>query len=354
MKLLKFQIASTETTVWPIGMGAYSAGQEFCLTEAQSKKWLSKADLEGGHVLCLGEVQGSDFSYESETIHDYLDGVSSIRNPQSLNLVAYTEIPTLASSNTAGVGMWLPKIDGELVSIEVLESLANMASYNYKFDVTKYSAGVGAGASVLTNLGTNVIPATKVAYVSSAGTVTDLTTNASDGTTSKVTVPAAAASADHLYFGWNQRFDGLNIDITGATPNNAAGTTALLVEYPVQNDDGTTTWTTLTQVADGTFSTYTLAQDGVISWISPANWAKSAAIPGSTTAYYAVRISNPHATVAIIDTATPVTLDNAYIVSRTLDMAPQDVKAGDVFTIDTKTGAPAAAVPIRFWVRELH
>jgi hypothetical protein len=365
MKMLKFQIAAAETVNWAIGGSVYAPGQEFPLSEAQVAKWISKADVEGGHVLCLGEWQGSDFSVATEVVHDYLDGKlygsgglrSYASSPgQNLRLVSYEEYVTLAASDTNGVGQWLPKIDGELVSIEVAKDLVQLGANNYKFDVTKFAYGVGIGTSILTNLGTSAIPASQVSLQVAAGTITDYTTAAGDASdATHVTLPDAHLSADHLYLGWTKPFDGLYFDLVGASVNTAASP-SLLVEYPKLNDDGTTTWTTLSQVADTTVNTgATLANDGSITWLRPANWAKAALIPGSTTAYHIVRLSNPSATLDLTDgSAGPVLAENIYVISRTLSMSSVPVKAGDVFRIDTKAASSADATLIRFWVRETH
>lgn len=89
----------------------------------------------------------------------------------------------------------------------------------------------------------------------------EYTTEATDRNTASVFPLSEMQTADRLYVGCTRRYAGLSADVVGT---NGAGTAAMVGEYPrVQ------TWTDLT-ITDGTFSTRTLAQDGLVTWTVPA------------------------------------------------------------------------------------
>ena len=67
-------------------------------------------------------------------------------------------------------------------------------------------------------------------------------------------------TGDRLYVGAVRRYAGLSVDVVGT---NASGTATLTGEYP------NPAWTSLS-ITDGTNSTATLDQDGLITWTVPA------------------------------------------------------------------------------------
>lgn len=80
---------------------------------------------------------------------------------------------------------------------------------------------------------------------------------------------SALQTGDRIYVGCRRQFRGIVVDVDGT---NSAGTAALVGEYP----DPGLAWTDLS-ITDGTFSTRTLAQDGLITWTVPtAGWRKGA------------------------------------------------------------------------------
>lgn len=75
-------------------------------------------------------------------------------------------------------------------------------------------------------------------------------------------------TGDRIYVGCRRQFRGLAIDVVNT---NSAGTATMVPEYPTQP---TGVWTDLS-ITDGTFSTRTLAQDGLATWTVPtAGWKK--------------------------------------------------------------------------------
>ena len=86
--------------------------------------------------------------------------------------------------------------------------------------------------------------------------LTDRDTGTDSGTTLN-----AFQTLDRLYIGLKRRSRGLAVDVAGT---NGAGTAAMVGEYfPAP---GTVTDLTIT---DGTFTTLTLAQDGLVTWTVP-------------------------------------------------------------------------------------
>lgn len=91
------------------------------------------------------------------------------------------------------------------------------------------------------------------------------TSEATDRNTASLVDLSVMQTADRLYVGAVKRYGGISVDVVGT---NGAGTATLTGEYPDASDQ--LTWTDLS-ITDGTVSTRTLAQDGLITFTSPAN-----------------------------------------------------------------------------------
>ena len=90
----------------------------------------------------------------------------------------------------------------------------------------------------------------------------EYTNQATDRNTATVVDLSIMQTDDRLYVGAVRRYDGLSLDVVGT---NGAGTANSVGEYPLG-----LVWTDLS-ITDGTDSTATFDQDGLITWTVPAN-----------------------------------------------------------------------------------
>jgi len=111
---------------------------------------------------------------------------------------------------------------------------------------------------------------------------TDVTSNANGGTgrTDQVLMPATQALNDATYFGHDERFYALNLNLVTAKGGTWTGTW----EYY----DGTT-WSSLTDVTDGT-ANYATTGAQAVNWAIPDDWAATA-IDSDTRYWVRFRIS---------------------------------------------------------------
>lgn len=176
-------------------------------------------------------------------------------------------------------------------------------------------------------------------YDASAARWTEYTQNATDRNTASLIDLSAMQTADRLYVGTVKRSEGLSVDVVGT---NAAGTANMVGEYPALD-----VWTSLS-ITDGTDSTATLDQDGLITWASPANnlWqaralsevSDEAAPAPATELLYWVRL-RPDA--AITDTAVTVAELTALATDTINTLLGDNVGIDDIrITTNNHTKAP--------------
>lgn len=119
-------------------------------------------------------------------------------------------------------------------------------------------------------------------YDDSAAAYTDLTAALTDRNTTTGSDSSfnAMQAADYIYVGCPNRYRGLSIDVAN---NNSAGTATMAVNFW-----NGAAWATTTPT-DGTFSTMTLTQDGLVTWTVPTTW-ETTTVNGSIPLYF-VRIN---------------------------------------------------------------
>lgn len=105
-------------------------------------------------------------------------------------------------------------------------------------------------------------------YDDSLNAWTDYTSEASDRNTASLVDLSTMQTADRVYVAGTKRYEGLSVDVVGT---NGAGTANAVWEYPTAGS-----WTSLS-ATDGTDSTATLDQDGLVTWTVPATklWVAS-------------------------------------------------------------------------------
>lgn len=149
-------------------------------------------------------------------------------------------------------------------------------------------------------------------YDNSAGTYTDLTaalTDRNTGTTTGSSLNEMQA-ADFLYFGCDARYRGLSVDVANT---NSLGTATAAVTY--WNGSA---WTTATPT-DGTLSTRTLAQDGLITWTVPTDWARTTVNSEPTSLFWVRYAVSANLTDTSVSIAEVVTLANLTISNDSSD-----------------------------------
>lgn len=149
-------------------------------------------------------------------------------------------------------------------------------------------------------------------YDASATSYTDLTGVLTDRNTSTTTGSSMneMQTADFLYVGCASRYRGISVDVANT---NSLGTATLPTTY--YNGSA---WTTITPT-DGTFSTMTLTQDGLITWTVPTDWVKTTVNSEPQSLYwtrYAVSAALADTTVSIAEL---VTLANLTLNSGNTD-----------------------------------
>lgn len=173
-------------------------------------------------------------------------------------------------------------------------------------------------------------------YDDSLGTWTDFTTEATDRNTASLVNLSAMQTADRLYVAGTKIHDGLRINVVGT---NGSGTANAVWEYPTAGS-----WTNLS-ATDGTDSTATLDQDGVVTWTPPATtlWVaarlQDIAVPApvstpKTERYYWTRMR-----VSANITDTSVTQGQySLLFTDTLNTLLNDNSGEDDFRITSNNG----------------
>lgn len=116
------------------------------------------------------------------------------------------------------------------------------------------------------------------AVADDGGTTTDETAAANDDTADDMTLlPSSPATGDAYYFGFNQTFDDIRIDISTA----GAGTWSIVWEYY-----NGTSWTALSGVTDGT-NDFRNSGINEVSWTVPGDWSTTSV--GGISGLYWVR-----------------------------------------------------------------
>jgi len=121
------------------------------------------------------------------------------------------------------------------------------------------------------------------AVADDGGTTTDETSSANDDTSDDMTLlPASPATDDAYYFGHDNEFKAISIDISTA----GSGTWSIQWEYY-----NGATWVPFTNVSDGT-SAFQTSGNSVVEWDFPTDWATTD-VGGITGKYWArARVSS--------------------------------------------------------------
>lgn len=158
--------------------------------------------------------------------------------------------------------------------------------------------------------------ASATSYIDLTAALTDRNTSTASGTNLN-----EMQTADFLYVGCADRYRGLSVDVANT---NSAGTAAALVTFW-----NGTIWTNITPT-DGTFSTMTLAQDGLITWTVPTTWVKTTVNSEPSSLYwtrYAV-------SAALADTSVSIA-ELVSLANLTLNSGDTDAEGIDRFLLQS-------------------
>ena len=342
----------------------YAAGDEIVLSEADSKKWISKSDFQSGKLVFAGEMGGEEPLFSDANDRSYKDSKARQDGaiaPLSFDLIT---LPVLIDGTAADLSGQYPTdkwwtiapCDCTFEGFE-LTSLtpANLGSYNYDFDVKvtnrqAWRTGTASG-SLLESSGFRNQPATSVLRGGPSKTWYDYTIAANSPTghaSGYCYMNLAASASEYLYVGFWDKFVGVYFDV--ATGSNTASTGA--VQYPKVTGSGTVAWTDLS-ITDGTFSTNDMAVDGAITWERPCDWARTVVASGYGKWFY-VRYYVANAT-ALRATAT---LDGLRVVENKLTSYDNlnFINAGDKITVSLATTAAGATgiLPATLYLRRMN
>lgn len=137
--------------------------------------------------------------------------------------------------------------------------------------------------------------------------LTDVLTDRNTATGSGIRLGAWQTN-DYLYVGSPSQFLGLAVDVTNT---NGAGTATMTAGYSQLLD----TWGSLS-VTDGTRSTATLDQDGLITWTAPEGWRKVKINSTEPPLYYARLVPD----AALTDTSISI-VELVAVPADTLNVA---------------------------------
>jgi len=152
----------------------------------------------------------------------------------------------------------ITKIRGETITLATSRTFATVRGIPPGFNVLELEAPSATIEAVTVGFG----PRIKAVYFydASAGTWRDDTAAATDRNPASLVDVSVMQTADRLYIGTTRRAEGYAIDVIGT---NGAGTANAVYEYPLG-----TVWTDLS-ATDGTDSTATFDQDGLVTWTVP-------------------------------------------------------------------------------------
>ena len=152
----------------------------------------------------------------------------------------------------------ITKYRGETVTLATSRAFATVRGIPPGFNAVDLHAPSATLENILVSFGPRI---GKVYFCdASVPSWTDVTAAALDRNTATTFPLSVMQTADRLYVGTASRAEGVSINVTGT---NGAGTATTAADYPLLG-----TWTALS-ITDGTFSTRTLAQDGLYTWTQP-------------------------------------------------------------------------------------
>jgi hypothetical protein len=234
--------------------------------------------------------------------------------------------------------MAIRKIRGETITLATSRAFATVRGIPPGFNVVELDVPSSTLEAITVGFGPRI--AACYFYDQSVPVWIDYLDAAVGRNTAKLIDLSAMQTADRLYVGLVRRAEGLSVDVTGT---NSAGTATIVGEYP---DKATgNTWTDLS-VTDGTNSTRTLAQDGLITWTVPTGdgWVpqtlkdaqneNSAAVVPVTEALRWVRF-RPSA--ALTDTSITVA-GLVALMNNVLNALTPNVEGQDLVRIVTNSG----------------
>ena len=188
-----------------------------------------------------------------------LNGVSQSPIAVSVDITSVSEGTSVQVASVETVGT---VTNGDVLG----EGLAGVNG-NLGFQINYEPAFNPSGLDVVVRCRNQGFPSAAIAATSGGTVFTDQTTANNSSTINDITLlPATPSSGDAYYWGHAEKFNQIKINISQAT---SSGFASLFWEYW-----NGSSWTSLSNLSDGT-NTYQLLGNGIVSWDSPAGWAKT-------------------------------------------------------------------------------
>lgn len=345
-----------------VGFTNYAAGEEIVLSEADAKKWISKADFQNGKLVFAGEMGGEEPIFSDSNSRSYKDSKAKQDGayaPMSFDIITVPVFIDLSAADLSGLAAndkwWtIAPCDCTFEGFELTTiNPSALGVYNYDFDVrvtnnSAWKTGTASG-SLLEQAGFRKQPAKNV-LVGAGYSFTDYTiaanspTSAASGT---VDLGLAASGTEYVYVGFWDKFVGLYFDID--TTNTEAST--VKVQYPKVTGSGTITWTDMT-VVDTTTNAQVLDQDGSMTWEKPSDWARTIVSSGSGKWYYVRLYESAGTALTAGADAGPI-----WVIENKLTSYdnPSFINAGDKITIkQNSTGTATGLYPGVMYLRRMN
>lgn len=155
----------------------------------------------------------------------------------------------------------ISRIRGETITLATSRAFATVLGIPPGFNAVEVDVPSSTIEAILVAFGPKIL---HVFFYDASAPVNarwrDLTKEATDRNTASRIDLSEMQTGDRVYICAARRYEGLSVDVVAT---NGAGTAALVGEYPIGS-----TWTDLS-ITDGTFSTRTFAQDGLVTWTVP-------------------------------------------------------------------------------------